>query len=212
MAFKSIRTTYIDPTYTKLAKRANFHDWPALEKNVGCKLLHPNSRCLFGSGTALEKYIEMATNTYSNLEVELLDASEARQRFPQFNFFDSPNVLHDHSSKVIAAKDTMDHLARVITERNISVFNNTKVFEIKADEVIKVFTTRGLMCSERLIVTAGPWVKCLFPELDTHVFPIKQTVGYYRLQGEAKRYQIGSTLVRAKIMTFMDYPSLNAKE
>lgn len=186
------RTTYVDSTYTKLAKRANALEWPALEKTLGCKLLFPSSRCLFGSGTAFEKYTEMALKSHSNREIELLTISAACQRFPQFNFFDSSHVLHDHASKVIAAKDTMDHLTRVVKDRNIAIFDKTKVLDINSEDTgVRLRTSEGLMSSNRMVVNAGPWVKNLFPELKSQVCPIKQIVGYYSFQGEAERYQIG---------------------
>ncbi len=186
------RTTYVNPTYTKLARRADFHEWPSLEEQLGSKLLHPNSRCLFGSGAFFERYIEAILESHSDLEVELLGVSAARQRFPQFNFFDSLNVLHDYSSKVIAAEDTMKKLAKVIIERNVAIFNKTKVFEINSDvNEIRLETTRGPLNSERLIIAAGPWIRHLLPELDTQFRPIKQTVGYYRLEGASEQYQIG---------------------
>ncbi|MBA3958126.1 MAG: FAD-dependent oxidoreductase [Parachlamydiaceae bacterium] len=40
------RTTYLNPVYINLARRAAFHEWPFLEERLGCKLLHPNSRCM----------------------------------------------------------------------------------------------------------------------------------------------------------------------
>lgn len=186
------RTTYLNPVYINLARRAASHEWPFLEERLGCKLLHPNSRCMFGSGDLFEARIQAMLNHHSDVEFELLNVSTARKRFHQFSFYDSINVLLDHSSKVIAAKDTMDKLAIAVLNRNVAIFEKTKVLKIiSEDKEIKLKTTNGQLSCSKLIIAAGPWMKQLLPDLKTQLCPIKQTIGYYQLGKSAKQYQIG---------------------
>lgn len=183
------RTTYANPVYIKLAKRANVDEWPAFEKDLNCKLLYPCSRCLFGFGKDFEKYIEAAKTCE---EIEILDVAKARKRFPQLSFLDSSQVLLDYSSKIIAAKDLMDRLAQVVISKNVAIYDKTQATAIHSeDREIRVQTNVGLIGCQRLVITAGPWVQDLLPDLKSHVCSVRQTVGYYTLQGERERYRMG---------------------
>lgn len=186
------RTTYLNPVYINLARRAASHEWPFLEERLGGTFLHPNSRCMFGSGDLFEARVKAILNHHSDVEFELLNVSSARKRFPQFRFYDSRNVLLDHSSKVIAAKETMDKLAMAIRDRNVAIFDNTKVLKIISEaKEIKLETSNGPLSCNKLIIAAGPWVNQLLPDVKMQLCPIKQTVGYYQLGKSAERYQIG---------------------
>ena len=151
------RSTYLNPVYMKLAKRAKMCEWPSLEKEAGCKLIHQNSRCVFGYGKSFDSYIKVFLKNCSDLDVELLELSTARQLFPQFRFSKSVNVLQDRSSAVIAAKDTMENLAKIIINKKVNVLEETKVLRIDAtSDLIRLETTKGLFVSDRLVITPGP--------------------------------------------------------
>jgi sarcosine oxidase len=186
------RSTYVNPIYTKLARHADLHDWPDLEERLNCKFLYPNSRCLFGYGLTFEKYIENILKSHSEHEIGVLEASIARQYFPQFNFPNVGKVLHDHTSKVIAANAVMNSLWSEVIKRRIEVFSNTQVTSFQSDSSsIRLETTKGQIHCERLVIAAGPWIKKLIPGLEKQFSPIKQIVGYFKLSGAPEQYQVG---------------------
>jgi sarcosine oxidase len=186
------RTTYKNPVYRKLAKHAQMHEWPALEKDIGCRLIHPNPRCAFGLESAVEAWACTILESHPSAEIELLQASRARQLFPQFRFSSSLRVVQDHSSGVIAAKDTMENLAKILVQNKVKILEDTKVLSINTDSnKIQIETNKGVLSSERLVITAGPWIRQFSSEINSPFCPIKQVVGYFKLQGAKELYQLG---------------------
>lgn len=185
------RSTYKNPVYRKLAKYAQNQEWPSLEKDTGCRLIHPNPRCMFGSGSSLDTYMKTILES-SDSDIELLEISDARRIFPQFVFPKSLHVLQDHSSGVIAAKDVMESLEKNILNRHVEILQNTKVLRIDStSSLIRLETTKGVLFSERLVITAGPWVRQICSEVSSLFCPIQQIMGYFKLRGAKELYQIG---------------------
>lgn len=184
------RSTYLNPIYVKLAKLAQLSEWPSLEKEAGCKLLHYNNRCVFGEGKSFEKYIETILKNCPDLE--LLDADFARRLFPQFHFRNSPYVLKDKSAGVIAANDTIENLIKILVNKKVDILENTKVLKIDSEsDLIKIDTPTGILKTERLIITAGPWINQFISKWDSQFCPIKQVIGYFKLKGSKKSFQLG---------------------
>jgi len=187
-----LRSTYTNPAYIKLAKRAKILEWPMWEKAFGCRLIYPNSRCAFGVGSSFETWINVILENHSSEDVELLEVAAARQLFPQFRFPQGSHVIRDHSSGVIAANETMGKLANSILDMQVEIFEETKVHRIDSStSPIRLETSRGILTCERLVVTAGPWIRHLFSEINLSFCPIKQVVGYFALQGAKELYQAG---------------------
>lgn len=183
------RSTYLNPVYAKLARYAQIHEWPSLEKEAECKLLYPSNRCLFGNGPSFDAYSNAILKICPDLKV--LDVATARSLFPQFRFPNSSHVLQDNSSGVIAAKDTMEHLAKLIVNK-VDVREQTKVLKIDpASKLLRVETTKGPLMTERLVITAGPWMRQFISPTDFAFAPIKQVVGYFKLKGLQKSYKLG---------------------
>jgi sarcosine oxidase len=184
------RSTYTNPVYTNLARLAQMQEWPSLEQGLGCRLLYPNSRCVFGLGARFEANVKAALE--SDLDVELLEAPAARQLFPQFRFSESLHVLRDHSSSLIAANVTMENLAKIVRQRKVSILEETKVLSINpSPSSIQLETTQGRLSCERLVITAGPWIGECLPELNHAFSPIRQVIGYFKLRGMNDSYQVG---------------------
>ena len=53
-------------------------------------------------------------------------------------------------------------------------------------------TSAGDFETERLIVTAGPWVSRLLPVLKSRVAVARQTVGFFQLEGSREEFQPGA--------------------
>lgn len=183
------RSTYLNPVYVHLARHAQMFEWPSLEKDAGCQLIHPSSRCLFGEGSSFDAYSKTMLKNCKDLE--LLDVSTARRLFPQFRFAKALNVLQDPSSGIIAAKETMEYLAKMISNKNVEIHEETKVLKIDASsDLIRLETTKGPLTTERLVITAGPWINQFLSPMTFPFRPIKQIVGFFKLKGIKKSYQI----------------------
>lgn len=180
------RSFYEKPIYSKLAHYAKKVEWPLLEKEAGSQLLYPSSNCIFGFGPTFESNAQTYMKNCPDLEVIEIDA--ARRLFPHFRFSETPYVLQDRSVSAIAAKETMESLVKILIEKKIDILENTKVLKFDStSDPLKVETTKGVLLSKRLVITAGPWVKQF---IDFPICPIRQNVGYFQLKGAKKSYQL----------------------
>lgn len=185
-ASRIIRSTYAHPGYIRLMKRVQEYEWPLLEKEAGCKLIHPNPGCFYGYGNSFEKYIQSIVNC--GLNIEILEVDAARRMFPQFRFPNASAVLRDLTGGVIAAGETIGRLASMIVRNGVKLYEGTRVLNVDSSgHPIKVSTDKGDILAERLVIATGAWTKQLVPVVE----PIRQTVGYFKLRGPWNDYQIG---------------------
>ncbi len=192
------RSIYMDPKYFRLIQRARSEEWPELEEAARRRLIHPNPGCFIGKGNIFDGFLQSAA--VANLPVRKLDPSEARKRFDAFRFGDDAAVILDETAGVVAAKETMDSLAKLAVERQIAILENTKALALEpAAGTIRVLTERGEFCAGRLIAAAGPWMPRLIPQFKEMATPIRQTVGYFQMKGDIDRYRIGRFPVWAHI-------------
>ncbi len=187
------RTTYNRPQYINMMHRTNMQEWPLLEKELGKKFLYKNPGCFFGTGAEFEEYVA-TTLKYNFPNIKLVDVPEARQLFPQLTFNATKQVLVDNTGGIIAAHEVIANLKKFIIQNGVKIYENTKVLTINRDfHLITLITDRENLVTEKLVITAGPWVSKLVPALDNFVTPIRQTVAYVSIKGPQKRlYQVGT--------------------
>jgi sarcosine oxidase len=180
------RSSYSTPKYVELIQLAHREEWPRWSQQAGQPLLTPTVGCFFGPGNG--PYIESLQQMRDlELEVEVLEAKEARSAFPQFRFPDSERVIRDRTCAVIAAEQTMGFLTRWVGSR-ARLLEQHRVQTIeRTPEEIRLHTNAGLFRCGRLVVTAGAWLGQLLPQLAPRLQVAQQHVGYFELDGEEAR-------------------------
>jgi sarcosine oxidase len=176
------RSVYADAAYVRLMQWVQGEEWPRLERAVGRRLVYPAPGCFFGKGPIWDSYLNAVLS--QNADVQLLEPAAARTRFPQFRFPDATGVLDDRTAGVLAASATLRFLAQLVEKRGMSILENTRVESIDLRRgPIQVETNRGIIEAERLVVAAGGWASHLLPELKQQLTVVRQSIGYFRLQG-----------------------------
>jgi sarcosine oxidase len=181
------RSAYGDPVYVRLMGIAHGEAWPALEADLGRTLVHRRDGLFFGParGRLWSAYASAVASV--GVDVERIDVPEARRRFPAFGFpGDDLGILHDHTSGVVAARDTVTGLAAWLRE-HVDVREETEVLAVDAQGAD---TTRGRIDADRVIVTAGPWTGRLVPRLRAALAPARQTVVYLDAEVDADRFPV----------------------
>jgi len=131
--------------------------------------------------------------TEVGVDVELLTPEEGRKRFPVFRFEDAAGVLYDRTAGLVAAAQAVESLIHLIRSRDGEIRENTAVQRVDITrDPIRVETSAGDFETERLIVTAGPWVSRLLPVLTQRVAVARQTVGFFQLEGSREEFQPGA--------------------
>ena len=174
------RTTYSDERYVRLVGVAHAEDWPRLERESERTLIHRCDGLFFGPPEGDLPRWAAAVAASGAAGVARLDVREARRRFPAFAFPDAEFVLHDTTGGVVAAADTLLALDRRCRVEGVHVLEETRVLGIDpASDPVVVDTDRGRLLAERVVVTAGAWVKDLVPAMRGAVHVSRQHVGYF---------------------------------
>ncbi|HKE02022.1 MAG TPA: FAD-dependent oxidoreductase [Planctomycetota bacterium] len=175
------RSAYREPIYAELVRLARAEEWPRLERAFGRPLVADRDGCFFGPRDG-------PIEAFAVPGVEPLDLDGARRRFPQIRFTESDRVLLDATAGVVAAAETVAGLARSIRAAGGEIRENAEVrsIDVSRDPVeIDVAGTR--IEAERAVVAAGPWTSRLLPWLRPRLTPLRQTVGYFEVEG-AERF------------------------
>ena len=185
------RSSYVSPVYVRLMHRVHSEEWPRLEADTGVRLLHPTPGCIWGpAGGQIQKYAKSVLQ--AGISVEQIDVRTARRRFPMFHFTNDDLVLDDTTCALIDAQTTIKSLARICVEKGAHLLENETVVELNLKrDPIQVRTNRGVLMTNRLAITAGPWSSQLLPELSRRLSVTNQCVGYFELVGEPNLFQVG---------------------
>jgi len=178
------RSAYINAGYVRLMQVVHRQEWPRLERDAGQRLLHPTPGCFFGPpGGKYPAYAQAVLQ--AGVEAEAIPVEVARRRFPLFRFPGVDEVLHDHTAALVAAAHTLAALVRLCRQGGAEIHEQTQVLEIDPSrDPIQVRTERGVLETERLVVTAGPWTASLLPWLKARLQVARQAVGYFVLRGD----------------------------
>lgn len=185
-AARIARSSYGDPLYARLMRIALAEDWPRLERRASRTLLWRADMCLSGPADGpFESYARAVLE--SGVEVERIDACEARRRFPELRLDEATGALHDRTAAVIDAAGTLQALAREARALGAEILEETRctALELGCDP-LRVHTERGHFLAERLVVTAGAWSAGLVPELERQTRVLQQCVGYFRYAGPSR--------------------------
>ena len=179
------RSSYSSAKYVEMIQVAHSQEWPRLAKEAGKSFLHPTPGCFFGPGNGA--YLESVQAVPEIADrVEILGKAEARQAFPCFAFPDSVQVIKDHTCAVVSAAETIGWLGETVG-REATVLEQHKVTEVcRTPAEIRLRTERGELTCGRLVVTAGGWLRQLFPQFAPKLQVAHQDVGYFEIEGADK--------------------------
>lgn len=172
------RTAYVDPVYVALMRAAHTADWPALERDLAKKLVHPTDVVVYGPPEgAFHRYA--AAIAAQDVDVLPLSAPQAGERFPQLRFEDAAGALWDRTGGVLAAADTIQGLTAWLGDR---VRAGARVEALRPESAgVVLETSEGAFRADRVVVAAGPWSGRLLPALGGLLRPVRQDVAFLDL-------------------------------
>ncbi|MFJ2607905.1 N-methyl-L-tryptophan oxidase [Streptomyces sp. NPDC091279] len=158
-----------DSRYVPLLKHADAL-WEQLQEETG-RELRRLSGCLLMGPT---KHQQMATVLESiaehDLDHEVLDADALARRFPQFRTEDGDAAVLDRRAGFIRPELTIQTAARRAEELGAVIHRYTPVREIvPVASGVEIRTDAGSEHFDTAVVTVGPWVNDLLPDLPWEV-------------------------------------------
>ncbi len=169
-----------NPAYTPLVRRAYEH-WRALEREGGETVLVDTG--ILEAGPAGSPIVEgsLKAARQNDLSHEILTRSAARQRFPAFDLPGDWTVVFQPQAGIVRADAAMRlHMAGARTA-GAEVRERTVVEAIEpAGDGVRVRLADGeVIAAGSAVVTAGPWIGELVPELASALRMTRQPVGWF---------------------------------
>ncbi|MBK8268768.1 MAG: N-methyl-L-tryptophan oxidase [Planctomycetes bacterium] len=162
-----IRKAYFeDPRYVPLLHAA-YENWRELERESGQKLLHLVGCLNIGppDHVAIKGVIESVRR--HNLPHELLTAAEIKKRWPIFNANEFDVGLYEPDGGFVVPEVCIRTHANLATKHGATIHTDEQVLEWSVTLTgVLVKTTTATYESEKLILTAGPWLPQIAADLN----------------------------------------------
>lgn len=175
-----IRLAYHTPDYVALAREA-YRLWGDLEQETGRTLMVRTGGLDLGMPDAEVLDEIEATYRLGNIPYERLDRAGIAERFPQFRLPDEMIGLWQADYSVLPANQCVKTLAEQAARHGASVRYGERVTSVRPiGERVVVETDQSTYSSDRVILTAGPWMGPMLARLglDLPLHVSRETVLY----------------------------------
>ncbi|MBC8089588.1 MAG: N-methyl-L-tryptophan oxidase [Phycisphaerae bacterium] len=165
-----IREAYFEhPVYVPMVQRA-YELWRDLEKESGTTLLRETGGVMIGLPDCdLVKGARHSAELHG-LRYEILTAGEVHERFPALHPESDMVAVWEPRAGVLFADACIDaHLAQARRHGAEMHYEEPMLRWTPEGDGIRVLTAQDEYRARQLIVTAGPWVSTLFPDLPLRV-------------------------------------------
>lgn len=183
--------------YTPIALRS-YEIWPEIEKETGKKLLEMNGGLIISSGakTAINHVENFFENTVSaakkyNIKHEILDATQIRKRFPQFNVQDNESGYYEYNAGFLRPEECVGAQISLAEKYGATIHKNEKVESfLEKGGIVSVKTNLGEYEAKKLIVSAGPWFPALIEDEYSKFFKvIRQVLFWFDVKTSIERFE-----------------------
>jgi monomeric sarcosine oxidase len=161
---------------------------------------------LTGDGQTMEGYQVMRD---AGLPVELLTPQDVQRRFPQFKVQDSYDcVTYNPRGGYLAASECVQALAERLRARGGQLQEGVRVHRVEAPGSgggRVVLDSGDALAADKVVVTAGPWIRYVLPDLALPVRITRQQVCYFHAPSQPS-LSIGSFPVFLASMEYYGFP------
>jgi sarcosine oxidase len=187
------RHSYADLSYARLMPAA-FRAWKDLEADAGETVYIRTGGVSFSPPGS--QYAGQVAQNLKELEVPHWRSSGRawNQRYPAFALPEDYDVVFEPDAGMLTAARALAlqvELARLHGGDKTCVLDQTQVQRIDLDQELPIVVTDTVrIVGERLIVSAGAWVKRLLPQLPVPLHVTRQQVLYVK-PSDSTRFRIG---------------------
>ena len=185
---RMIRLSYHeDPSYVTLMHKS-YELWDKLQTDTNQELLittgsiragHEHSSMFIGSKNACDIH---------NIPYEILEGREVNKRFPGYSFPNDILSVYQSDGGFLAADKCISSYLTLSDELGADIHGREPITDWHPKgEIIEVVTPKSVYTASRLVLTAGPWVSKLLPDLTALLEPERQVVGWFQTQ-DPKRF------------------------
>ncbi|MFN2488772.1 MAG: N-methyl-L-tryptophan oxidase [Actinomycetota bacterium] len=181
-ASRIFRFSYHEATYVRMAMGA-LSLWRELEDEVRRELVVMTGG--LDAGGKLDEHIDALRECGATFEV--LDGSEASERFPAVSFPAGESVLFQPDAGITRADEAVRAFLSSATAHGARVRFETPVLRLEpSDDHVSIELGDGRIRAQVAVVAAGAWAKPLLATagIDLPVTPTRETVAYFALADE----------------------------
>jgi sarcosine oxidase len=158
-----------DSRYVPLLKHADAL-WERLQQETGRELRRLTGCLLMGRTAHHQMATVLQSITEHDLDHEVLDAESLAKRFPQYRLEDGDAAVLDRRAGFIRPELTIQTAARRAEQLGAVIHRYTTVREIvPVANGVEIRTDAGSERFDTAVVTVGPWVNDLLPDLPWEV-------------------------------------------
>jgi sarcosine oxidase len=176
-----IRLGYFEhPSYVPLLRRT-YELWRELEAESGQKLVHITGIAEIGRPDSSVVAGTLEASRLHKLPHEVIDAAEVMRRFPAFRVPANYAGVVQPDGGYVAVEDSIAAQLALAKAAGAQLRTNEIVRAIKAQKGgVRIETDRGTISADHAIVSAGPWVKKLLPELAVSLRVTRQVMAWFQ--------------------------------
>lgn len=165
-----IREAYFeDPLYVPLVQHA-YAGWQTLEADAGASLLRVTGGLCLGPATSTLVTGATASALQHGLAFERLDADAIRRRFPAHAIPDDWVGIHEPRAGMLDPERCIATALRLATAHGANAhLGETVTGWTEHPSHVEVRTDRGVHRADRVILSAGMWMRHLVPALRPHL-------------------------------------------
>jgi glycine/D-amino acid oxidase-like deaminating enzyme len=173
---RKIRSTYLDPHYTRLALEA-MAEWRRLEAETGKELYVAAGNLVVSDGDADAHLDTLEANARrGGAKVRSLDADTLRREFPQFRR--GRRALLEEEAGFLRATDCVIALKELAGRQNVQFATGQDATVACDGGFVEVRTATATYRAPRIVVAAGGWSNRLMPELGRALWQCQQGIMY----------------------------------
>ena len=190
---RAIRHEYGDAAiYTDMVARSLVL-WKELARETGRTLYTETGVLSLGHADDGHTLAGLDVMQARNLPAERLTAEECRERFPQFRPDEYDAITWNPVGGMLHASECLVALTERLQARGGIVREDAQVMRVEPEgNGGRVTLADGTqLTADRVIVTAGPWVHDVLPELTLPVRPTRQQVCYFSGLPNPEMFAVG---------------------
>ncbi|MFJ5999309.1 N-methyl-L-tryptophan oxidase [Streptomyces sp. NPDC092370] len=155
-----------EPGYVPLLRLAD-RMWEQLQTETGRSLRRRSGSLVMGESASPSMRLLLSISAVEGLDHEVLDREELARRYPQHRLSDGHTAVLDRLGAVIRPEASIQAAAARAEQLGARLHRYTTVRELvpATGGGVKIVTDQGTDHVDAAVVTVGPWINTLLPDL-----------------------------------------------
>ena len=185
-----IREAYFEhPLYVPLVQRA-YQLWADLECKTGRQLFLQTGGLMIGPLDGVLVSGARRSAQEHRLAHQFLSASELRQRFPGFRPADGMVAVWEPRAGILFPELAVRTHLELAAQHGAALQLNELVLRWEPDgDGVRVFTKLNAYHSRSLLLSAGPWINSLLPDLNLPLSVERQVLCWFQPRSNPERFE-----------------------